>query len=83
MKRRPTLGVPTNLYLETEKKLEEIKDIIIKTRQEIENMEKDDDSYAKEYFKKYCEARKGAGLDNSNNQETFMKFLVDDHKFDW
>ena len=70
-------------YLETQKKLDEMKDIIIKTRKEIEDMEKEDESYSKDYYNKYCDARKNAGLDNSNNQETFMKFLVEDHKFDW
>ena len=70
-------------YLETQKKLDEMKDIIIKTRKEIEDMEKEDESYSKDYYKKYCDARNNAGLDNSNNQETFMKFLVEDHKFDW
>lgn len=70
-------------YLETEKKLQEMKDIIIKTREEIAAMEAKDESYAKEYYKKYCDAREGAGLNNSPNQDTFMKFLVEDHKFDW
>ena len=70
-------------YLETEKKLQEMKDIITKTREEIEAMEAKDDSYAKQYYKKYCDAREGAGLNNSPNQDTFMKFLVEDHKFDW
>ena len=70
-------------YLETEKKLQEMKDIIIKTHKEIQDMENENDSYAKTYFKKYCDAREGAGLDNSTNQDTFLKFLVEDHKFDW
>lgn len=70
-------------YLETEKKLQEMKDIIVKTREEISSMEEEDESYAKEYYKKYCDARKDAGLNNSPNQDTFMKFLVEDHKFDW
>lgn len=70
-------------YLETEKKLQEMKEIIIKTREEIQKMETSDESYSKAYFKKYCDAREGAGLDNSSNQDTFMKFLVEDHKFDW
>lgn len=70
-------------YLETEKKLEEMKDIIIKTREEISAMEAEDESYSKNYYKKYCDAREGAGLNNSSNQDTFMKFLVEDHEFDW
>lgn len=70
-------------YIETEKKLQEMKDIIIKTHKEIADMEAEDESYAKQYYKKYCDAREGAGLNNSPNQDTFMKFLVEDHKFDW
>jgi hypothetical protein len=70
-------------YLETEKKLQEMKDIIIKSREEIAVMEAEDESYASDYYKKYCDAREGAGLNNSPNQDTFMKFLVEDHTFDW
>ena len=65
-------------YLETLKKVEQMKQTIIKTREEIEKMEKENDTYAKEYFKKYCDARESAGLSNSENQDTFMKFLVED-----
>lgn len=70
-------------YLETQKKLEEMKNIIIKTRDEIEKMEQESDTYAKNYFKKYCDARSDSGLDISTNQNTFMKFLVEDHTFDF
>ena len=70
-------------YLETKKKMEDMKNVIIKTRDEIENMEKESDTYAKDYFKKYCDARSDSGLDNSSNQDTFMKFLVEDHPLDF
>lgn len=70
-------------YLETLKKVEEMKQTIIKTRDQIDEMEKKDDSYAKNYFKKYCDARSAAGLDNSANQDTFMQFLVEDAKLDF
>jgi len=66
-------------YLETKKKLDEMKDIIIKTREQLVDMEKQDESYAKTYFKKYCDARTESGLGNSTNEDTFMKFLVEDH----
>ena len=66
-------------YLETKKKLDEMKDIIIKTRDQLTDMEKQDESYAKTYFKKYCDARTESGLSNSTNEDTFMKFLVEDH----
>ena len=65
-------------YLETKKKLEEMRNIIIKTRDEIDEMEKKDDSYKKDYYKKYCDAREASGLSNTNNEDTFMKFLVED-----
>ena len=65
-------------YLETLKKLEEMKEIIIKTRKQIEELDEKDPSYSKNYFKKYCDARESAGLDNSVNNDTFMKFLVED-----
>lgn len=70
-------------YLETKKKLDEMKEIIIKTRDQISEMEKDNDQYAKDYFKKYCDARAESGLDNTANQDTFMKFLVEDTELDF
>lgn len=70
-------------YLETEKKLEEMKNIIIKTRDELSDMDSEHPEFADNYFQKYKEARDFAGLNNSNNQNTFMKYLVEDYKFDW
>lgn len=70
-------------YLETQKKLDEMKATIIKTREQIEKMEGESEEYAKNYFKKYCDARSESGLDNSTNQDTFMKFLVEDVKLDF
>ena len=65
-------------YCETMKKLDDMKNIIIKTRNQIAEMEKEDDSYSKNYFEKYCNARKESGLDNSNIKDSFMKFMVED-----
>ena len=65
-------------YIETQKKLQEMKDIIIKTREEISKMEGEDDSYKTNYFDTYCKAREASGLDNATNKENFMKFLVED-----
>ena len=70
-------------YLETEKKLEEMKQIILKTTDEIKVMETTNPIFVEKYFEKYCKAREGSGLDNTTNKETFMKFLVEDHEFDW
>jgi hypothetical protein len=65
-------------YLETLKKIDEMKAIIIKSRSDIEELEKADSSHSENYFKKYCEAREKSGLDNSNIKDSFMKFLVED-----
>ena len=70
-------------YLETQKKLDEMKETIIKTRTQIEEMDAKSDEYYKNYFKKYCDARSESGLDNSTTQDTFMKFLVEDVKLDF
>lgn len=67
-------------YLETQKKMEEMKTSIIKTREQIAELDSESDEYSKIYFKKYCDARSDSGLDNSINQDTFMKFLVEDEE---
>ena len=73
----------TWVYLETLKKAEEMKQTIIKTRQEIEIMDKENTDFANTYFDKYKKARSEAGLDNSECQDTFMKFLVEDAILDF
>ena len=70
-------------YLETQKKMDQMKESIIKTRSEIEKMDDENNSYSNDYFKKYCDARSASGLDNSTHQDTFMKFLVEDVKLDF
>ena len=65
-------------YIETQKKMEEMKNIIIKSRLELEEMDKENENYAKDYYNKYSEARANSGLDNSNIKDNFMKFLVED-----
>jgi hypothetical protein len=70
-------------YLETKKKMDEMKAIIIKTRDQILDMDKESIEYGEKYFKKYCEARNDSGLDNTSNGDTFMKFLVEDAELDF
>jgi hypothetical protein len=69
-------------YAETMKKMEDMKEIIIKTRKEIEKMDDEDKSYSEQYYKKYCDARSASGLSNSTGNN-FMKFLVEDQKLDF
>ena len=65
-------------YLETEKKLQEMRDIVNKTRIELDEMDREDPSYKEAYFKKYAEARKASGLDTSTLQDNFIKYMVED-----
>ena len=67
-------------YLEYEKKLKETKDILIKTRNEIEEMDKEDSSYSKTYYDRYVQARKDAGLDVNGQtlNDNFMRYMAED-----
>jgi len=71
-------------YMETEKKMKEMEVIIIKSHSEIYKMEKESSEYKKQYYSKYMKAREASGIKESKNtEETFMKFLVEDAKFDF
>jgi hypothetical protein len=65
-------------YLEHQKKLVEIKDIIIKTRSLIDTMNEEHPTFKDSYYEKYMKARKDAGIkeDEKDTQENFIKFLV-------
>lgn len=67
-------------YKEHQKKMEEIKNIIIKARKEISDVEEANPNYKDEYFEKYKQARVDAGLkaDSDQLQNSFMKYLVED-----
>ena len=65
-------------YLETMKKVDEMKNSIIKARKEIEDMDEKDTSYKEVYLNKYLEARKKTGLDVTNMKDSFMKYMVED-----
>ena len=65
-------------YLETKKKLDEMKEIIIKTNSELNELDAQSDDYKKKYFDKYMEARRQSGLSDQQNQDNFIKFMVED-----
>ena len=65
-------------YLETKKKLDEMKDIIIKTRGEIDELDAKSDDYKKTYYEKYMEARRQSGLSDKQHEDNFIKFMVED-----
>jgi len=68
-------------YLQHKEKMEEIKGIIVKTRKELEDMDKREPSFKEQYFDRYMTARKQAGLTENQFKQTednFMKFMVED-----
>lgn len=67
-------------YLEHNKKMAEVKDIIVKTRARLEELEKGDSEFKEKYYAKYVKAREDVGLtmDAKEAGQNFMKFLVED-----
>jgi len=67
-------------YLEHMKKIDEIKDILLKTNDEIVELDKKNPKFNDEYYEKYMKARKDAGIKDTSEdgKESFMKFLVED-----
>ena len=67
-------------YNEHTKKIDEIKKIIIKTRNELALIDIKEPNYKNLYFEKYMKARKEAGIveDNKNIEENFIKYMVED-----
>ena len=65
-------------YLEHFKKIEEIQNIIQKTRISISNFPAKDPEFAKKYSKKYMDARKVSGFEDSKNESNCVKFMVED-----
>lgn len=69
-------------YLEHIKKMEEVKNIILKTRQELTEMDEKYPEYKDTYYDKYMKAREDAGIKESKEeaQDNFIKFLVEDQQ---
>ena len=67
-------------YLEHQKKLEEVKEVIIRTRKEVAQADEEHPTFKDTYYDKYMEARKKAGIVESKeeSQSNFIKFLVED-----
>jgi hypothetical protein len=67
-------------FLEHLKKLKEVRDIIIKTRNVIGKMDKEHPDFKEKYFEKYMEARRKAGLNENvrENQDNFIMYMVED-----
>lgn len=64
-------------YVENMKKLEEIKNNIIKARKQIAEYDEKFPDFKNTYFEKYKKARRDTGF-NTDDSDTFVKYLVDD-----
>lgn len=72
-------------YLEHQKKMKEVKNIIIKTRKEILEMDENYPDFKESYYQKYLDARKEAGIKESSEEsmDNFIKFMVEDTELDF
>jgi hypothetical protein len=72
-------------YLEHQKKMTEIREIIIKTRDKIGEMDTEFPDFKTSYYEKYMDARKQAGIKESeeDTQTNFIKYLVQDAPLDF
>ena len=64
-------------YLETKKKMDQMRENIIKARSEIKEMDEQNPDFISKYKDKYYAARNQAGL-KQENDDSFMKYLGDD-----
>lgn len=67
-------------YLEHIRKMDEIKEIIIKTRKEVIDLDNEFPGFKDTYYEKYMSARQEAGIKEStdDSQGNFIKFLVEE-----
>jgi hypothetical protein len=61
-------------------KMKEVRNLIIKTRSELKELDENHPDFSEKYFEKYMKARKEAGFDekSENMEGNFMKFMVED-----
>jgi hypothetical protein len=67
-------------FLETRKKMDEMKESIIKTREEIAELDDENPSYLSTYREKYMSARREAGL--KDDDASFLSYLGDEDEKD-
>lgn len=67
-------------WFEHQKKMEETKDIIMKTREQIQELDTDNPDFEQTYLDKYKQARKDAGIKETEKETSsnFMKYLVEE-----
>jgi hypothetical protein len=72
-------------YLEHQRKMSEVKDIVIKTRKEIKDLDEMHPTFQNSYYEKYMKARRDAGIKETKeeSEKNFIKFLVEDAPLDF
>lgn len=72
-------------YLEHQRKMAEVKDIVIKTRKEIKDLDDTHPTFQNSYYEKYMKARRDAGIKETKeeSEKNFIKFLVEDAPLDF
>ena len=67
-------------YLEHQKKMEEVLDILVTTRKEVEELDSEHPTFKDKYFDKYKKARESAGLpvNGAGMEDNFMKYMIED-----
>lgn len=72
-------------YLEHQRKMKEVKDLLIKTREDLAFLDEKYPDYNDKYFEKYMNARKEAGIteDKVDTHNNFIKYMVEDVELDF
>lgn len=70
-------------YIKTQEKINELREHIRNAYKEIREMDNQSDEYKKQYYHKYKEARKHAGLPEEELADSFMKYMCEDAKLDF
>jgi hypothetical protein len=67
-------------FFEHLKKMNEVRDIILKTRVALAKKDEEYPDFKEKYFEKYMDARKKSGLDENirETQDNFLKYMVED-----
>jgi hypothetical protein len=63
-------------YHNTMKKMDEMKNSIVKSRKELADLRTENEDYHTKFFDRYMSARKAAGL--PDNDDSFIKYMCED-----
>ena len=70
-------------YVKTREKLLEMQPKIRNAYAEIREMDAEDESYSRDYFEKYMNARREAGIPEDHVADNFQQYLVEDAELDF